>query len=233
MTEVTLSPDLGHELRCLTDFLSPMDQHASELIRSLRSPDPETEAEAEAWAQVPLREQEQVFHALHAELQSLGQTHDLHARTVQALAQNQRDLTGQLTHLDDTLAQLRDQLAFKAAKIQEMEAKLVREGTDWQTKGQDLAATCERYRKCLGLSVSLTDQNTIVFELSRLAPQDPERGFRCELATSHEEGQKAFTVLRCQPELETMSALEDMLNDTRDLSGFVVALRKKFKQTCH
>jgi hypothetical protein len=38
-------------------------------------------------------------------------------------------------------------------------------------------------------------------------------------------------VLRCDPPLpDKIGALEEMLTKTRDLSGFVVALRRKFKE---
>lgn len=237
---MTLSAEMEHELRCMGDFAAKLDQNSSHLCREvLHELNRPSEEDQTHWArqlqlaQEPLREQERIFYQLHAELRSFGQVQGDHVNAVQALAKAKRDMEAALAAMDSTLAEMKDKRAFKEAKIKEMEANLAQEGTDLNAKGDELRASCERYKKFLGLDVSLTDQDTIAFELSRIDIQDPERRFRCELTTSREEGQKAFTVVRCIPELENVSALEDLLNETRDLSGFVVALRKKFRQTCN
>ena len=38
-----------------------------------------------------------------------------------------------------------------------------------------------------------------------------------------------FTVMRCEPEIEGIKDMEKKVNETNDISGFVVTLRKKFK----
>ena len=37
------------------------------------------------------------------------------------------------------------------------------------------------------------------------------------------------SVMRCEPEIEGIKDMEKKVNETNDISGFVVALRKKFK----
>ena len=56
--------------------------------------------------------------------------------------------------------------------------------------------------------------------------------FSCELATSGDDDGEAFALKRTEPALtpETIKKLQGTLNETRDISGFVVALRKAFKE---
>ena len=89
-----------------------------------------------------------------------------------------------------------------------------------------LEAELVRWKKALGLELT-TSKSGIVFTLTNLVRDDPERAFRCELVLL--EGK--FKVERCNPDVEDLDALVDQFNNTNpmDLSGFVVSLRQRFR----
>lgn len=100
-----------------------------------------------------------------------------------------------------------------------------------------------------------TTDNTVIIEFANLDPADERRKFLCEIKTEGDDsghqqfkGKKEYricygvhallksvsfiAVRRCQPDIgSAKSALEDLMKSEKDLSGFVVALRKQFLKT--
>ena len=89
-----------------------------------------------------------------------------------------------------------------------------------------LQSYCDRCEEFLGLNVEASDEKTFVISFSGLNPD--REPCSVELKISREEGQKPYRITKCDPELD-FANIEEALNETSELNGFVVALRKKFK----
>lgn len=83
---------------------------------------------------------------------------------------------------------------------------------------------CERCEEFLGLKIEALDKSNFIIRFSL----DEDKVCMVKLKTSRKEGEKAFEIVECEPNIE-FEAIENALNETKELNGFVVALRKKFK----
>lgn len=157
----------------------------------------------------------------------------LEAEAELAAAVEKRDsISSELRVVKAELASVMDKMVFRQSKIDEMKQKVVnREGTLKEHRDA-LTSYCENCKSLLGLDFVPTDRDSTILQMTAIDSERKDKTFECELSTNSNasEGEKQFTVIRCDPPLppEEQKRLEDILNERKDLSGFVVALRRQF-----
>ena len=85
-----------------------------------------------------------------------------------------------------------------------------------------------RAQEYLGYSIKKTTTDTTIMIFNNIDNRDPDQEFLCEIALEGP-NKREYKVLRCEPNVEDIKDLEKKLNESNDLSGFVVSLRKRFK----
>merc|ERR1712141_495260 len=113
-------------------------------------------------------------------------------------------------------------------KINILEKKHREKNSNDEGKNADLRCYVDRAKDHLGLSIArtATDSNVLIFTNIDMA--NPTRKFLCEFQLGGINNRE-YKVMRCEPEIEGIKDMEKKVNETNDISGFVVTLRKKFK----
>jgi len=131
------------------------------------------------------------------------------AAEVAEAASSAQEFGGKAERREAEVAKLQRTVVNKEGQVEEERAKLETELARW--------------KRSLGLEIVST-KSGITFIFTNLVREDPEKKFRCELGL---EGGR-YIVLHCLPQVNGLPMLVDHLNATKDLSGFMVTLRKKF-----
>ena len=87
----------------------------------------------------------------------------------------------------------------------------------------------EKYKSILGLEFVTSTRDGVLVVFSNIDKQDPDRKFLLHLAIQKDN--KTYIVSDCVPPLDDMKNLVNTLNMNQDLSGFLVKIRLKFKQS--
>jgi len=131
------------------------------------------------------------------------------AAEVAEAASSAQEFGGKAERREAEVAKLQRAVVNKEGQVEEERAKLETELARW--------------KRSLGLEI-VTTKSGITFTFTNLVREDPAKKFRCELGL--EEGR--YVVLHCLPQVNGLNVLVDHLNVSKDLSGFMVTLRKKF-----
>ena len=166
------------------------------------------------------------------------------------------------THIDDTIREIgdilsqRDSSSKMLAKANEDIMKKKRELSQHQnqtTSSRDLieekkgklGLEMEKWKETLGLDLVLSTHGGIIFNFTNVKREDSQRRFMCEIKGKDyikilfdpnsylfPVVDRVYRVENCNPKVQEIDAMVEVLNQTNDLSGFAVTLRKKFSQSC-
>lgn len=114
-------------------------------------------------------------------------------------------------------------------KLDIIKKRLELQETNVDAQKDVLESYVKRAQHFLGLNICHSDQKTVIITMNQIDKTDLERDFLCEIQIPDLD-REHYSVLRSEPVLEDMKQLEETLNATNDLSGFVVKLRQMFKQ---
>merc|ERR1712223_1094125 len=127
---------------------------------------------------------------------------------------------------------LRDEIAQKeqdiGLKINILEKKHKEKHGNDEVKNAELRSYVDRAKDHLGISLARTSTESYVLILTNIDMANPTRTFLCEFQLGGI-NKTEYKVMRCEPEIEGIKDMEKKVNETNDISGFVVTLRKKFK----
>ena len=115
--------------------------------------------------------------------------------------------------------------AEKQRELAKLKKALVDRGDLASVKKQELQEELKKWREMLGLELINSTHGGIILVFTSIDREEPTKKYICELEV---EGGKTYVVKNCNPAMEDVHVLVDVLNKTNDLSGFVVNLRKKF-----
>jgi len=113
------------------------------------------------------------------------------------------------------------------AKLEVLQGKLAERGDMAKGKRDELVAEMEKYKTAMGLDIVSSTHGGVLLVFTNIDKQEPDRRFTLHLATEA----KTYRADECSPHLEDLEKLVNILNKTNDLSGFLVKLRQKFKQS--
>lgn len=103
-----------------------------------------------------------------------------------------------------------------------------KQGTD-EAKRASLKEYVTRAKQYLGLSIARTSTDSYILTFTNIDNRDLQRQFLCEIRVDGE-NKRSYKVLNSEPIIEDLKDMEKKLIESNNLSGFVVNLRKKFKQ---
>ena len=170
-------------------------------------------------------------------------------------------LEDEKAHIDDAIKEIGDILTQMdssnkmLAKENEDVTKMKRELSQHQTKTTScrdlieekkgkLGVEMEKWKETLGLNLVLSTHGGIIFNFTNVMRENPERRFMCEIKGNvvfktllilellFSVVDKVYRVENCTPRIPDIDAMLEVLNQTNDLSGFAVTLRRKFSQSC-
>jgi len=112
----------------------------------------------------------------------------------------------------------------KESELTELQRRRENEGDVVDRAKEKMLADLDKWKKVLSLELVTTTRRSTVFVFTNLLREDPERKCKCEVGQEN----SRFKIHGCAPPLSDVQMLEEKLNTTMDMSGFVFTLRKKF-----
>merc|ERR1719187_1927597 len=113
-------------------------------------------------------------------------------------------------------------------QLEALREKLAKRGDVAMVKREESVVELEKYKSVLGLDFVTSTRDGVLVVFSNIDKQDPDRKFFFHLAVQKD---KTYTVSDCVPPLDDMKNLVNILNMNQDLSGFLVKIRLKFRQS--
>ena len=114
-------------------------------------------------------------------------------------------------------------------QMEAMREKLAKRGDMAIVMREESFAQLEKYKSILGLEFVTSTRDGVLVVFSNIDKQDPDRKFFFHLAIQKDDN--SYTVADCVPPLDDMQNLVKILNMNQDLSGFLVTIRLKFRQS--
>ncbi|KAB7508161.1 Kinetochore protein Spc25 [Armadillidium nasatum] len=117
---------------------------------------------------------------------------------------------------------------------QEKESNALRERINQEREIILKKATAEKEAKeldlitrCLGLRISRTNHNTLVFTFTQIQESDPERKYMVELCITEK---NEYRLIQTVPPIKNLDVYEAKLNETNNFTGFLIFVRDLFSK---
>merc|ERR1712110_150646 len=150
-------------------------------------------------------------------------------RETQEISQKSDQLTVEKNELEKLKNELNSKQESRDEKLKVLQQKInaKKENSDREREKSDVYG--QRIKEFLGLQIVETTTGSTVLIFNNIDKIDPERKYLCEFTLDGPD-KRAYKVLKSEPMLDDLTELENTLNQTNDLSGFVTKLRLKFQQ---
>lgn len=132
-------------------------------------------------------------------------------------------LTAEVAEAASSAQEFAGKAERREAEVAKLQRTVVNRGGQVEEEKAKLETELARWKRCLGLEI-VTTKSGMAFTFTNVLRESPGKQFRCELGLK--EGR--YMLLCCVPQVDDLSVLVDRLNETNDLSGFIVTLRKRF-----
>ena len=149
------------------------------------------------------------------------------AEEMETLSAEADKLTAEIKASRAEILVLEEKKLFSSRKVAEMKQRLEEKETELERKEAEYETYIGRCKEFLGLEIDVINDEEFAFSFRGLSDNDEDAKAVVSVATSRVDGEKSFRVTGCEPQVE-FGAIENALNATGELNGFVVAMRKKF-----
>ncbi|XP_040580528.1 uncharacterized protein [Lepeophtheirus salmonis] len=220
-------PDIPNLKEELSNLLNACSESVNEFLfkRNLESP-------SETWNREALDR-----------IEDLSRSYDEKKLELLETLESEKKLSNQLASLQAKKNALKSQEKSLESKISLMESSISQINQDIdifnkqytqyisnEKKSQEIMNEVQKYALVLGLSLQLKEENNhLIIKLRGLYSNNREKECLCELAML-KSSETAYKIVDCIPKIKEQDALERTLNKTQQLCGFVVTLRRKFKE---
>jgi len=147
---------------------------------------------------------------------------------LQDIRQTQISMNLEFQEFEKLCFELQQKEKDVGVKINILEKKHKEKHGNDEVKNAELRSYVDRAKDHLGISLARTSTESYVLIFTNIDMANPTRTFLCEFQLGGI-NKTEYKVMRCEPEIEGIKDMEKKVNETNDISGFVVTLRKKFK----
>jgi len=113
----------------------------------------------------------------------------------------------------------------KELELKELASALSEKSDIDEQKRVKITSELEKWKRILGLELVNSSHGGITFVFTNIDEENPDKQFSCEVGIYNQQ----FQIAHCIPMVVGLENLGKLLNSTKDLSGFVVSLRQKFR----
>ncbi|KAL7632906.1 UNVERIFIED_CONTAM: hypothetical protein RMT77_016733 [Armadillidium vulgare] len=123
--------------------------------------------------------------------------------------------------------ELKKRLQEIESAIEEEEKKLEILKKKNQETAEKEAKELDLITRCLGLRISRTNHNTLVFTFTQIQESDPERKYMVELCITEK---NEYRLNQTVPPIKNLDVYEAKLNETNNFTGFLIFVRDLFSK---
>merc|ERR1712025_372539 len=113
----------------------------------------------------------------------------------------------------------------KELELKELASALSEKSDFDEQKRVKITSELDLWKRVLGLELVNSSHGGITFVFTNIDEENPDKQFSCEVGIYNQQ----FQIAHCLPMVVGLENLVKQLNRTKDLSGFVVSLRQKFR----
>merc|ERR1719369_424153 len=171
---------------------------------------------------------EEDISAKHVSSQELMKNQELKEKELQKISEKHEILEAEKRDWESLSEELvnKQEARSEKLKIEKMKIEAKKENANRDKGKHDIYG--QRAKEYLGLRIVETTTDSTVLIFNNIDKCDVDREFLCEFALEGPD-KRTYKVLKSEPELDDLQDLENTLNETNDLSGFVTKLRSKFQ----